>query len=126
LRKILIIVFVLLIFLLTTSVFADDSFRERLWTRGADEDPWLGKDKFLHFTVSAGIAFGSYYLYREELNNNETGSYYFSGGITISIGALKEFYDAKHPESQTASWKDMTADFLGMCAGLGLAYIAFE
>jgi len=120
------LVFVLLTFLCTTGVHAQDFFQTRLWMKGADGDHWLGNDKFLHFTVSAGIALGSYYIYREEFNNTETGSYYFSGGFTISIGALKEFYDSKHPESHTASWKDMTVDFLGMCAGLGLAYIAFE
>ena len=89
-------------------------------------DRWLGEDKLLHFTVSAGLAFGSFYIYREELHNDWEGSYYFSGGFTISLGALKEYYDSRHPRHHTASWKDFAADVLGVGAGLGLAYIAFD
>jgi len=91
-----------------------------------DGDRWFGEDKFYHFTVSAGIAAGSYYVYREQLHNRETGSYYFSGGFTLSLGALKEFYDAKHPDQHTASWKDFAADAAGMGVGLLIGYLVVE
>lgn len=89
-------------------------------------DRYFAKDKLYHFMVSAGLAFGSYYGYREGLRNSETGSYYFSGGLTLSIGALKEYYDYRHPEFHCSSWKDFIADLAGTAAGLALAYIVFE
>lgn len=76
--------------------------------------------------MSAVLSFGSYYVYREGLNNTESGSYYFSGGFTISIGALKEYYDSRHPDNHCASWKDFIADIAGAAAGLSLAYLVFE
>jgi len=84
--------------------------------------PWLQTDKVKHFAVSAVITFSSYYIYREEFNNTESGSYYFSGGFTISLGALKEFYDYKHPENHHAEWRDFIADAAGVSLGLILAY----
>jgi uncharacterized protein YfiM (DUF2279 family) len=95
-------------------------------SQSGEGDRWLGKDKFYHFTVSMGLAFGSFYVYREQLHNEERGSYCFSGGFTLSLGALKEYYDAKHPQKHTASWKDFTADAVGMAAGLGLSYLCFK
>jgi len=89
-------------------------------------DRWLAQDKFYHFTVSAGITVSSYYVYRAELNNTETGTYYFSGGFTLSLGALKEFYDAKHPQKHTSSWKDFAADAAGMGVGLLAGYLLVE
>ena len=86
-------------------------------------DRWIAEDKFYHFTVSAGLALGSFYIYRDMLNNNREGSYYFSGGFTVSIGAFKEYYDSKHPAKHTASWKDFIVDLAGTGLGLGLAYI---
>jgi uncharacterized protein YfiM (DUF2279 family) len=89
-------------------------------------DRWLGRDKFYHFTVSASLAIGSFYVYREQLHNEEKGSYGFSGGLTLSLGALKEYYDAKHPERHQASWKDFAVDALGMTTGLTLSYFCFK
>lgn len=84
-------------------------------------DLWFAEDKFYHFTVSAGLALGSFYVYRDLLNNNRDGSYYFSAGFTVSLGAYKEYYDSKHPENHTASWKDFIVDLAGAGFGLGLA-----
>lgn len=89
-------------------------------------DEWFARDKLYHFTVSAGLAFGSFYIYRETLHNNREGSYCFSGGFTISVGAVKEYYDSKHPDKHQASWKDFIADLAGTGLGLCLAYFAFN
>lgn len=86
-------------------------------------DSWTGRDKLYHFTVSAGLAFGSFYIYREGFNNNREGSYYFSGGFSVSVGAFKEYYDSRHPQRHHASWRDFAADLAGVCLGLGLAYL---
>ncbi|MBC8277518.1 MAG: hypothetical protein H8E46_04755 [FCB group bacterium] len=83
---------------------------------------WFRADKVKHFALSAVITYGSYYIYREEFNNTESGSYYFSGGFTISLGALKEYYDYKRPENHYAEWRDFIADAAGVSLGLILAY----
>ncbi len=100
-----------------------DIFISRMQENG---DRWIAQDKFYHFTVSAGLALGSFYVYRDVYNNNREGSYYFSGGFTVSIGALKEYYDSKHPSKHTASWKDFVVDVAGTGFGLALAFIVVD
>ncbi len=102
---------------------AQEPSNDQLSEPNSVDDPWIGKDKFLHFTISAGLVLTSYYVYREEFNNSETGSYYFSGGLTISLGALKEYYDWHHPHRHQASWRDLIADIAGTATGLTIAYI---
>ena len=87
---------------------------------------WLQADKIKHFTCSAAVSYCSFYVYREEFNNTESGSYCFSGGLTLSIGALKEFYDYKHPANHDASWQDFIADAAGAGFGLILAYMTIN
>ena len=84
---------------------------------------WVSQDKVSHFMLSTWFAFGSFYVYREGFNNAREGSYFFSGGLTISLGALKEYYDSRHPRRHQASWGDFAADLAGTGAGLALAYL---
>ncbi|NQS98039.1 MAG: hypothetical protein HQ591_06265 [candidate division Zixibacteria bacterium] len=118
-----------LIFLaLLLTAFAGSAFGQNpasilIPAQSSGGDEWFAEDKLYHFTASAALSFGSFYVYRDALHNHRQGSYYFSGGFSISIGALKEYYDSKHPQSHHASWKDFGADIAGAGAGLILAYL---
>jgi putative lipoprotein len=87
--------------------------------RAADRDPWFGKDKALHFGVSAGIAATSY----------TAGAIVFdarghallaAGGFTLAVGAGKELLDLAGYGDP--SWKDFVADVAGTIAGLAVAW----
>ena len=87
--------------------------------RAADPDPWLGKDKALHFGVSSLIAAGGYTI----------GAFVFDArghallaGATLSAaaGIGKETLDLAGYGDP--SWKDLTWDGIGMVAGLVVAW----
>jgi putative lipoprotein len=87
--------------------------------RAADRDPWFGKDKALHFGVSAGIAATSY----------TAGAIVFdarghallaAGGITLAVGAGKELLDLAGYGDP--SWRDFVADVAGTVVGLAVAW----
>lgn len=85
----------------------------------ADPDPWFGKDKMLHFGVSAGLAAGGY----------AAGTVFWEGteerllagaALALGLGVAKELYDLTgrgHP-----SWRDLAWDVAGTAVGLGLAW----
>lgn len=83
----------------------------------ADEDPWLGEDKALHFGVSAGIAGGGYVagalLFDRRAHALATGA-----ALAVALGVSKEVYDLAG--NGNASWKDLAWDGLGMVTGLAL------
>jgi putative lipoprotein len=83
-----------------------------------DPDPWWGKDKALHFGVSAGIAAGAYGAGRA-IFDRRLDAALFGGGVAIGAGAAKETLDALgHGDP---SWKDLTWDLAGTVVGLALA-----
>jgi len=43
-------------------------------------------------------------------------------GASISVGALKEAYDYRHPDKHCASWEDWTYDVAGSAVGAYTAY----
>lgn len=71
-------------------------------------DNWTGQDKTKHFIVGAAIGSGVAIATHNE-------NYGIAAGV--AVGALKEFYDSKHPQSHTASIKDFTATAIGAYAG---------
>ncbi len=86
----------------------------------AEEDPWWGEDKALHFSFSAAIAAGGYGLavpFTEERWHRAL----FGGGLAISAGAAKEAYDATGAGSP--SYRDFTWDVVGAATGVGLALL---
>jgi len=76
-------------------------------------DEWLAKDKTQHFVVSALLAGFGFAILREPLGRSEKQSFYFSGGVVLSVGIGKELYDLKKPKGH-ASFKDLAADILGI------------
>lgn len=87
--------------------------------RAADPDPWLGKDKALHFGFSAGIAGGSYAL-SASIFDARGHALLAAGGVTLAIGAGKELLDLAGYGSP--SWRDFVADIAGTLAGLAIAW----
>ena len=87
-------------------------------TLAADPDPWWGKDKALHFGLSAGVAgagYGLSALGTEDIRVRIA----FGAGAGIVVGAAKELFDLAglgHP-----SWKDFTWDVIGTALGVGIS-----
>ena len=87
--------------------------------RAADPDPWFGRDKALHFAVSAGIA-GAGYGITTAFAEDRWKALAVGGGAALAAGALKEGYDATgHGDP---SWKDFAWDVIGAAVGLAIAW----
>jgi putative lipoprotein len=88
--------------------------------RARAADRWFGGDKVLHFSVSLGLAAGSYAgaaLFFDASWQRAS----VSAAFTLSLGAGKELYDATGRGD--ASWRDFTWDVIGCAVGVGLAYV---
>lgn len=85
----------------------------------ADPDPWIAKDKALHFGVSAGIAAGSYAV-SASFFEARGHALLTAGGVTLAIGACKELADLAGYGDP--SWKDFVADIAGTAVGLAIAW----
>lgn len=83
-----------------------------------DPDPWFGRDKALHFGVSAGIAAGTYGVGRALVFDKRFDAALVAGGVTLAIGAAKEGYDALGYGDP--SWKDFTWDAIGTVTGVAI------
>ncbi len=81
----------------------------------ADSDPWLAKDKYLHFGVSAVLAGGVYGLGVASSDRRDL-SLAAAAGIGLGVGIAKELLDLTG--SGTPSWKDLTWDAAGVAAGM--------
>jgi len=69
------------------------------------------KDKFLHYSVSAGITlFFIWFLPFVHI------AWWWSPIITFLIGIVKEGYDYFHPKTHTCDIKDLVADTIGIAA----------
>jgi putative lipoprotein len=87
--------------------------------RAQDPDPWLGRDKLLHFGASAVIAGGSYGI-ATTFVRPRWGALLLGGGVSLAAGTTKELLDMAGLGSP--SWKDFAWDVLGTIAGLGVAW----
>jgi putative lipoprotein len=84
-----------------------------------DPDPWFGRDKALHFGVSAGIAGGTYAIGASVLEARGH-ALLVASGVTLAAGAGKELLDLAG--YGTPSWRDFAADVAGMIVGLAVAW----
>jgi putative lipoprotein len=87
----------------------------------ADEgDPWLARDKLLHFGLSAGLAAGGYgaaaALSREPVVRLGIGA-----GVALGAGLAKEMYDRRG--SGQASLRDLAWDGAGTVTGLVVSWL---
>lgn len=86
--------------------------------RADDPDPWLGRDKTLHFAASMGVAGAGYGLSAigaEDIRVRIA----FGAGAGIVVGAAKEILDLAG--FGTPSWKDFTWDVIGVAVGIGIS-----
>jgi putative lipoprotein len=90
--------------------------------RADDPDPWLSRDKALHFDVSAGLAAAGYGVSAGWLVDARWKALALGGGVALVAGAAKEVADATGLVRGDPSWKDFTWDVLGTVAGLALAW----
>ena len=86
----------------------------------AEPDPWLGRDKALHFSASAliaGVGYGGASLLTED-PRRWLGA---GAGLAIAAGAGKELADAWGYGDP--SWRDFTWDLIGAATGAGVAWL---
>jgi putative lipoprotein len=84
----------------------------------SDADPWFGRDKALHFGVSAALSVGGYAASSIWLDTR-TERALAGGTFSITLGAAKELWDLSgHGDP---SWRDFTWDVVGTGVGLALA-----
>jgi len=82
-------------------------------------DPWLGRDKALHFGASAGLAAAGYGS--GALASDEPWVPLATGaGLALGAGVAKELLDLAG--LGTPSWRDLTWDLLGTATGLAGAW----
>jgi len=90
------------------------------WASAEPADPWWGKDKALHFGVSAGLAAGGYgvasLVLQERWQRATAGA---SFALTLGVG--KELYDLAGYGSP--SFKDLAWDVAGTLVGTGVALV---
>ena len=87
--------------------------------RAADPDPWLGRDKVLHFGASATLA-GSGYAIGAPLLDCRGHALILGGSLALGLGITKELLDATGLGDP--SWKDLTWDAIGTVSGLLFAW----
>jgi len=86
--------------------------------RAADPDPWFGRDKALHFSLSAALATGGYGAMALATDDRRV-RLAVGGGFAFSLGIAKELWDLSgHGD---ASWRDLTWDAVGTVTGLAFA-----
>ncbi len=90
------------------------------WADPPDPDPWFGRDKVLHFTVSGAIAAGGYGI-GTTLFDGYAAPAALGAGLALTAGIGKEAMDAAG--YGTPSWKDLTWDVAGTATGVGIALL---
>ena len=83
----------------------------------ADDDPWWGRDKALHFGISTGLA-GGIYGTAALLGASRPGSAAVAASVTLGIGIGKEVADAFGLGQP--SWRDLAWDAAGTLLGVGI------
>jgi putative lipoprotein len=86
--------------------------------QATDPDPWLSRDKALHFTVSTVMS-GSAYAISVPFTDRLAERVALGAGLSLAVGASKELFDLAG--FGDPSWKDITWDVVGTAVGVGIA-----
>lgn len=84
-----------------------------------ERDPWLGPDKALHFSLSAGLAGGGYAV-GATLFEEPPPRLIVGGALALGLGVAKELYDLTG--AGDPSWRDLAWDVIGTATGLAIAW----
>lgn len=90
-----------------------------IFTKQIISDPWFGKDKFLHASISAALPGVFHYVTYNQFSTDEKISTISALSVTALFGLAKEYYDMK--KKKYFSWRDLVWDGAGLAAG----YFAF-
>jgi len=88
--------------------------------RASDADPWFGRDKALHFSVSATLASAAYGA-TAATSLDPRWRLPVGASVALGAGVAKELYDLTGRGD--ASWRDLTWDVIGTATGLGVAWL---
>lgn len=83
------------------------------------DDPWWGRDKALHFGVSAVLTIGGWGV-SVPLFDEEWPRLVVGGSVALAAGIGKELYDLSGRGDP--SWKDFTWDLIGIATGLLVSF----
>jgi len=103
---------ILFIFILFSLVQAENDS-----TIVIENDPWIAKDKFLHFSFSASLVLTTQYFLVEKLDYKSNEAIYSSVLVSVGSGISKEIYDSRKPNG-FFSKRDMIANFAGIIFGI--------
>lgn len=87
--------------------------------RAADPDPWLARDKALHFGASLAISSAGY-TFGAAVFESRGHALLLGGGLAAAAGLGKEALDLAGYGDP--SWKDLAWDGIGTLVGLGLTW----
>jgi len=89
-----------------------------------DPDPWFGRDKAVHFAVSASLATLGYAVAGQfpPSRENLVLRLVFGGSAAMTLGVAKEVLDLTL-RLGTPSWKDLAWDAAGTVTGLAVAFV---
>jgi|GEM_PF-402997 len=85
-------------------------------------DSWFSRDKGLHLAGSLMTTVAISKSLQRFGNKSSTKASYWGVGLTFSLGLGKEIYDHRKP-SNRFSYKDLTADIVGIVIGVILVSI---
>ena len=88
--------------------------------QAADPDPWFGRDKAMHFSVSLALA-GIGYADSTALTKRTSIRVVSGAAFALSAGIAKELADRY--DGGDASWRDLTWDAVGTATGTLVAWL---
>ncbi len=82
-----------------------------------DPDPWLGRDKGLHFVGSMMTVILASKTMTDIYGIRQSRAVNYAAGFSLSLGLVKEIRDEARRGNHFC-WKDLSADLAGIAAGM--------
>lgn len=96
---------------------AADTTHSEAVPRTQPVDPWLGRDKALHVSVSFLLTLSGQYFLVSKADFSESNALPISAATALSIGLMKEIMDSQRLRNPHFSWRDMAANAVGVGIG---------